>query len=158
MTFIDRKTVIGGLLALLLPFAATHAQSGDLLKSTDSHTLPGGSALGGIGNPMPGKAPSTTNINNIAGVLEYCVQNKYLSGDEAESIEGSLKGKLSGMPPSSNTPYSESAYIDGAYADGVKGILHGKDGKPVNLAGKGLKAAATKQICDTVLSTAKSML
>ncbi|MCI2810633.1 DUF2501 domain-containing protein [Eoetvoesiella caeni] len=107
---------------------------------------------------MPGKAPSTTNINNIAGVLEYCVQNKYLSGDEAESIEGSLKGKLSGMPPSSNTPYSESAYIDGAYADGVKGILHGKDGKPVNLAGKGLKAAATKQICDTVLSTAKSML
>lgn len=158
MTFIDRTALVGGLLALLLPFAAAYAQPGDLLKGTDSNTLPGGNALGSVGNPMPGQAPSTGNINNIAGVLEYCLQNEYLSGDDAASIEDSLKAKLSGTPPSTNAPDPDSPYLDGAYADGVKGILHGKDGKPINLAGKGLKAAATRQVCDTVLSTAKSML
>lgn len=158
MIFIDRKTAVSGLIAILLPFAAAHAQLGDLLKSAETTTRDGNDALGDIGKLLPGQAPSTSNINNITGVLEYCIRNNYISDDGAASVESSLKDKLSDMPPSSSSPYDESAYIDGAYADGVKGILRGKDGKPVSLAGKGLKAAATKQICDTVLSTAKSML
>lgn len=149
MNFFDRKAAIGGLIALFLPFAACQAQLGDLLKQTPSdNTFGAPTPLGGVGNVGPGPIPSTTNITNAAGVLEYCIQNNYLGDNNAISIGNSLKDKVSRMPPSSNNNYT----------DGLKGILHGQDGKLVNLGGSGLKAAATQQICDTVLATAKSML
>lgn len=149
MNFIDRNIAIGGLLAILLPFAAAHAQLGDLLKSAETNTNSSSSALGGLGNLIPGQAPSTTNINNVTGILQYCIQNNYLGGNSAASIENSLKDKISNKSSSTNS----------SYTDGLKGILHSNDGKQVDLGGSsGLKAAATKQICDTVLSTAKSMM
>ncbi|MBL4951981.1 DUF2501 domain-containing protein, partial [Neobacillus sp. YIM B02564] len=47
---------------------------------------------------------------------------------------------------------------DSGYADGEKGILNSSNGKQLDLSGGGLKDKITKQVCDTILSQAKSML
>lgn len=130
-------------LAALLPLGA-HAQlSGDLLKGAS-----GVGGLGNVGSLLQGPTGGTTNINNIAGVLQFCIKRKYLGGGSTSSVESSLMGKLPDKSPTTNS----------SYTDGLKGILHSDSGSDINLDRSGLGAAATRQICDTVLSTAKSML
>jgi hypothetical protein len=131
-------------LAALLPLGA-HAQlSGDLLKGASG----GGGGPGNVGNLLQGPTGGTTNISNIAGVLQFCIKKKYLGGGSTSSVESSLMGKLPDKSPKTNS----------SYTDGLKGILHSDNGSDINLDRSGLGAAATRQICDTVLSTAKSML
>ncbi len=147
MNHTHRAAVLGGLLAIALPFCAAQAQlSGDLLKSGAN----GASSLlgGGAGGLLSGSGAGSSNISNIAGVLQYCLKNKYLSGNSAQSIQDSLMNKTTNKPSTTSS----------SYTDGIKGILHSDDGKQMNLGGSGLKAAATEQICNTVLSSAKSML
>ena len=144
-----RSMAMGILLATLLPVGAAHAQLGDLLKKGMSEGQSGGLGnLGGAGSMLSGQSLGAGNINNIAGVLEYCIKNNYLSGNGVSSVKDSLMGKLGGGSASSNSGFS----------DGARGILHSGDGKSLDLRGSGLKAAATKHVCDTVLSSAKSML
>ena len=146
MNHIHRAAILGGLLAIALPFCAAQAQlGGDLLKNSTSSA---GSLLGGGAGGLLSGSAGSSNISNVAGVLEYCLKNKYLSGNSAQSIQDSLMNKTTDKPSTTSS----------SYTDGIKGILHGDDGKQVNLGGSGLKAAATEQICNTVLSSAKSML
>jgi len=147
MNHTHRIAVLGGLLAIALPFCAAQAQlSGDLLKNGANSA---GSLLGGgAGGLLSGSGAGSSNISNIAGVLEYCLKNKYLSGNSAQSIQDSLMNKPTDKPSTTSS----------SYTDGLKGILHGDNGKETTLGGSGLKAAATEQICNTVLSSAKSML
>jgi oligoribonuclease NrnB/cAMP/cGMP phosphodiesterase (DHH superfamily) len=86
----------------------------------------------------------------VTGVVEYCIKNNYLSSASgASSVKDQLMSKLS----SKESPTSDSGYTDGA-----KGMLDSSNGKQLDLSGGGLKAEATKQVCDKILAQAKSML
>ncbi|RKP58884.1 DUF2501 domain-containing protein [Pararobbsia silviterrae] len=141
------RTVLS--IALCLPPVLAHAQLGNMLNgatgSTGSSTgsLGSLSSLGGLGNVSSG------SLGNATGVLEFCIKNNYLGGGDASGVKDQLMSKLS----SKGSPSSDSGYTDGA-----KGLLTSSSGKQLDLSGGGLKAEATKQVCDKVLSQAKSML
>jgi hypothetical protein len=143
-----RTAAIKALFVTLLPAAAAHAQIGDLLKSQGGSGSTSG--LGSLSSGMSLQSLSSGSTGNIAGVLQYCIKNNYLSGDAASSVKDTLMGKL---PGGSSASSSDSGYLDGA-----KGILNSNDGKQLDLSGGGLKAEATKQVCNKILEQGKSLL
>ena len=146
---IHRATIAGLLLATLLPVASVHAQLGDLLNKARPSGSDGGSGkLGDLGGALSGQSLTAGSTANVAGILEFCIKNNYLSGNAASSVKNALMGKLPGG----------SAKSDNGYGDGAKGILNSASGKKMDLSGGGLKAEVTKQVCDKVLGQAKSLL
>lgn len=152
-----RTTAAGILIAAILPFSVAHAQLGGLLKQGESSGLPGGlgnlgggSSGGGIGGALSGSSMLSGSSSNVAGLLEFCIKNNYLSGNSAASVKDSLMSKLPGG--------ASSASSDSGYTSGASGILSGSNGNQMDLSGGGLKAKVTKQVCDQVLSQGKSML
>ena len=104
---------------------------------------------GGMGMPSLGATPPT----NLAGILQYCIQNNYLGGvspSSASSVQQSLLNKYTG---SSSAPESNSGF-----ASGSNGILDTGNGNSMSLGGGGLKAQLTQKICGLVLQHAQSML
>ncbi|HEF5783952.1 hypothetical protein WK80_20610 [Burkholderia multivorans] len=148
-----RATVAGALIGLLAPFSVAHAQLGDVLKQVGGGGDSGGSAgaalgnLGGLGGGGASLMPGSTG--NVAGVLQFCIQNNYLGGasGSASSVKDALLGKLGG-----------NASSDSGYTSGASGIVDAGNGNKLDLSGGGLKQQVTKQICDKVLSQAKSLL
>ncbi|GLR65521.1 hypothetical protein GCM10010909_01990 [Acidocella aquatica] len=110
----------------------------------------GGAGMGGMGMPSLGAAPPA----NIAGILQYCIQNNYLGGgasqSSASSVQQSLLSKYTG---SSSDPSSNSGFTSGS-----NGILDTGNGNSMPLGGSGLKAQLTQKICDQILQRAQSML
>jgi hypothetical protein len=100
-----------------------------------------------MGGALSGGSLSSGTTGNVAGLLEFCMKNNFLGGTDSSSVKDQLMGKLGGEPAS-----------DSGYAEGAQGVLKSGDGKQVDLSGGGLKAQATKQVCDRVLAQAKSML
>jgi hypothetical protein len=144
-------TATGIFIAVLLPLSVAQAQFGNLLNQGASGGSPSGLGnLGGIGNTLSGQSITSGSTSNVAGVLEFCIKNNYLSGGSASSVKDSLMSKLPGG--------SSSASSDRGYTDGAKGILSSSNGKQLDLSGGGLKEQATKQICDKILAQGKSML
>jgi hypothetical protein len=129
-------------LAATLPVASAYAQLEGLLgKGGHAGHLKG---MAGVAS-----SPLTSgSIGNVAGLMQYCIGNDYLSGAGATSLKDQLVGKLPGG----------SQTRDAGYHDGVKGLLHGSNGNRMDLSGSGLKAAVTKKACDTILAQAKSFL
>lgn len=71
-----------------ITIATAHAQLLDQLK-------------GAMGSGQGGGALAVPSVNqaspsNIAGVLQYCVQNNYASGGSATSVKDALVGKVTG--------------------------------------------------------------
>ena len=146
-----RITAAAIVLAALLPFSIAHAQFGDLLKQEQNKVMSGGLAnLGNMGGPLAGQSMNSGSASNVAGLLQFCIKNNYLSGNSAASVKDSLMDKLSG---GSASPSSDKGYTSGA-----RGILSGSDGGQLNLSGGGLKEKVTRQVCDRVLAQGKSML
>jgi hypothetical protein len=146
-----RTQVLGMAIALLLPFSAAHAQLGNLLKQGggDGSSSSGGLGnLGGMSSALSGQSLTSGSTGNVAGVLQFCIKNNYLSDSSASSVKDSLTSKLTGGSPSS----------DSGYADGAKGILKSSSGQQMDLSGGGLKQEVTKQVCDKILAQGKSML
>jgi len=147
------SAAIAATLGLLAPMSPANAQLEDLLKHGQSSGGAGGGGglgkLGGIGGALSGGAGSLSagSTGNVAGLLEFCIKNNFLGGSDSSSIKDRLMGKLGGNP----APES-------GYAEGAQGLLKSSDGKQLDLSGSGLKAQVTKQVCDRVLSQAKSML
>lgn len=147
MKTISRHAAVATLLvAALFPVASAHAQLGDLLDKAKSAGS-GAGAVGGSGG-LGGQAMTAGSTGNVAGILEFCIRNNYLKGNAASGVKDALMGKLPGG----------SAKSDSGYGDGAKGILNSASGNKVDLGGGGLKAEVTRQVCDTVLSQAKSLL
>jgi hypothetical protein len=145
--------VSGMVIALLLPFSAAHAQLGNLLKQGggDGSSSSGGLGnLGGMSSALSGQSLTSGSTGNVAGVLQFCIKNNYLSDSSASSVKDSLTSKLTG---SGSSPSSDSGF-----ADGAKGILKSSSGQQVDLSGGGLKQQVTKQVCDKILAQGKSML
>lgn len=152
------KRPIGRLAILVLvatlPMAGANAQLEGLLGK------------GGHGTDLKGMAgmansPLTSgSMGNVAGLLQYCIGNNYLSSDSAGSVKDQLMAKLPGGGQTQ----------DRGFTDGAKGLLHGSNGNVLNLnggggsgggsagAGGGITADITKKACDTVLAQAKSFL
>src|ERR1700761_2331330 len=130
-------TFISAVSALAVVHAAAQAQLLDQLKGAAGGST--GSMLGG-GMPSGGQA----GAGNTAGVLEYCIKNKYLSGGSASSVKDSVLGKVSGQ---SN---------DSGYREGSNGMLQTGNGQGYSLGGGGIKAQITQKVCDQVLQHAKS--
>jgi hypothetical protein len=135
--------LLGGLAAA----TSSNAQIDDLLK----HGQPSSKGsdlgkLGGLGSAFSGGALSGST-GNIAGLLQFCFKNNFLKGEESASVKDKLMGKLGGKPAP-----------DSGYAEGAQGLLKSGDGKQLDLSGGGLQAQASKQVCDQVLSQAKSLL
>ena len=148
---ISRHAVAATLLvAALFPVASAHAQLGDLLDKAKSAGSGAGAVggSGGLGGLLGGQAMTAGSTGNVAGILEFCIRNNYLKGNAASGVKDALMGKLPGG----------SAKSDSGYGDGAKGILNSASGNKVDLGGGGLKAEVTRQVCDTVLSQAKSLL
>lgn len=141
----------GIFLALLLTVSVAQAQLGNLLNQGASGGSSGGlGGLGGMGNALSGQSITSGSASNVAGVLQFCIKNNYISGGSASSVKDSLMSKLPGG--------SGSASSDRGYTDGAKGILSSSNGQQLDLSGGGLKEQATKQICDKILAQGKSML
>ena len=107
---------------------------------------------GAVGPSQGGGALAVPSINqaspsNIAGVLQYRVQNNYVNGGSASSIKNSLVNKVTGP---SHTP-------DSQFREGSKGVLDTGNGSNFSLGG-GIKEQVTKKVCDLALSHAKSLL
>jgi hypothetical protein len=126
-------------LAVLLPCGAgAQAQLMDQLKGAAGS---GGGLMGG-GMPSVGQA----GAGNTAGVLEYCIKNKYLGGGGSASVKDSLTNKLAGRTN------------DSGYQQGSSGLLQTGNGQNYSLGGDGIKAQITQKVCDQVLQHAKSFL
>ena len=135
-----RKTYATVVIVLTqIAIAPAHAQLMDQLKGAM------GTAQGGGALAIP--SVNQASPSNIAGVLQYCVQNNYVSGSSASSVKDSLVNKVTGP---SRTP-------DRQFQQGNNGILDTGNGSNFSLGG-GIKEQVTKKVCDLALSHAKSLL
>ncbi|MFM0043395.1 YjjA family protein [Paraburkholderia sediminicola] len=148
-----RTTALGILIAALLPVSGAQAQLGNLLNQSGgsgSGSSGGLGSLGSMGSALSGQSLTSGSTSNVAGVLEFCIKNNYVSDSGASSVKDSLMSKLPGG--------SSAASSDSGYTNGAKGILSSSSGQQLDLSGGGLKQQATKQICDKILAQGKSML
>ena len=123
---------------IVFPIAlACLAASG--LSAQTMPRLPGGaSAIGGLPDI------SKMGVPNVAGVLGYCVKNKFLGSSGAASVIDGLKGK----PGVTSSP---------DFRAGEAGnIIPGAGGAPVSLGS--LPATLKTQACDQVLRHGSSLL
>jgi hypothetical protein len=120
-----------------IAIAPAHAQLMDQLKGAM------GTGQGALAVPSVNQA----SPSNIAGVLQYCVQNNYVSGGSANSVKDSLVNKVTGP---SHAP-------DSQFQQGSNGVLDTGNGSNFSLGG-GIKEQVTKKVCDPALSHAKSLL
>jgi hypothetical protein len=147
------KTPFLSLLAVpLLAVAVTGTQArAQLLNTLRSATGSGqgsalNSALSGIGG-LSSSSLGSASTSNIAGVLQYCVQNNFLGGGSATSVKDALVKKVEGSGGATSSQFTE----------GSQGILQA-GGKNVQLGGNSLKQQVTKRVCSEVLKRAQSLL
>ncbi|WER50157.1 DUF2501 domain-containing protein [Cupriavidus sp. WKF15] len=129
----------------------SRAQLGDVLKNPmgGGGAAESAAALGGMGGGLSLQSLSSGSVGNVAGLLDFCIKNNYLGASGAASVKDKLMDKLGG--PS-------QASTDTGFTSGARGILQDSHGKTLDLSGSGLKARATEQVCEKVLSQGKSLL
>jgi hypothetical protein len=135
------------LVALALPWGLAHAQLGNLLNQGNAGSS-GAGGLGGLAGALGGQPVTSNSLGNVTGLLQYCIQNNFLSGSGPGSVKDSLMSKL---PGGANT-------TDSGFQQGSNGILTAGNGSTLDLSGSGLKAEATRQVCNQILTQAKGML
>ncbi|MFE8118326.1 DUF2501 domain-containing protein [Brenneria goodwinii] len=90
---------------------------------------------------------SAGNMNNAAGILQYCVQQKLVSTTSTENVKNQLLDKL-GL----TSQQEQQQQTD--YTQGLAGLLNTSDGKQLNLNSIGNSPLAEKvktKACDLVL-------
>lgn len=121
--------------------------AGELGKQS-STTQQGGLSLSSLTGLLNGgnQALSADNMNNAAGILQYCAKQKLASVTDAENVKNQVLEKL-GL---STTEQKQ----DTNYLDGIQGMLKTKDGQQLNLNNIGSTPLAEKvktKACDLVL-------
>jgi hypothetical protein len=134
-----RLGMAAGALLALAHYSAAPARAQSLNQLTG--------ALGSLGGGIP--SVDQASPANIAGLLQYCVKNDYLSGDSATSAASSALDKMGA---------SGQGTKDSGFMAGTSGLLQTGGDKTMALGGDGMKAEVTKEICDLVLKHAKSLL
>lgn len=118
------------------------------LGNQNNTTQEGGWSLASLTNLLSSgnQALSADNMNNAAGILQYCAKQKLASVTDAENIKNQVLEKL-GLN-------SEEQKEDTNYLDGIQGLLKTKDGQQLNLDNIGTTPLAEKvktKACDLVL-------
>ena len=134
--FKSLASTAAALILAAVPVSMARAQLLDQLKSV------GGELAGGGGIPSVTRA----SPGNLAGVLQYCVQNNYLGGEAASSVKDSLLRRVTGGGSNSS------------FQAGSGGLLETGNGQNFGLGGGGLKQEIVQQMCNQVLAHAKSLL
>lgn len=108
------------------------------LGNQNSTTQEGGWSLASLTNLLSSgnQALSADNMNNAAGILQYCAKQKLASVTDAENIKNQVLEKL-GLN-------SEEQKEDTNYLDGIQGLLKTKDGQQLNLDNIGTTPLAEK--------------
>ena len=137
-----------GLLAMAGSASAVDLKS--LKKSlggseASAQSAEGLSSLGGLA--LPGISGKTAG--NAAGVLEYCVKRKYLSGNAVASVKDKLLSKY-------GLGTEKKARQDSGYKSGLQGILQGDGGKSFNL--DSVSDKLKDKGCDYVLNNAGKLV
>ena len=139
-----RYTLLAAVAGTALGFA--QAQSLDSLKDMAGKAAGGSSSAGSLGSLG---SVSSGSMGNAAGIIEYCLKNKYLSGSGVSQVKDGLMGKIPGG--------QAAAQKDTGYLDGAKGLITGSDGKKTDLT-SGLTEPIKKQACELVLKQGQSFL
>ncbi|QKN83419.1 DUF2501 domain-containing protein [Scandinavium goeteborgense] len=130
--------------------SAASELSGSSTSSTGTNSL---SSLTSLLNGS-GKALSADNMNNAAGILSYCAQQKLTSVTDTENVKNQVLDKL-GL----DTAPEQKA--DTNYMDGIQGLLNAQNGQQLNLSSLG-DSALGKQVktkaCDLVLKQGANFL
>lgn len=98
-------------------------------------------------------ALSASNMNNAAGILQYCAKQKLASATDAENVKNQVLDKL-GL--SANEQKQDTNYMDG-----IQGLLNTKDGQQLNLSNIGSTPLAEQvktKACDLVLKQGMSFI
>ena len=150
--------------ALTISLSAPAWSSGlmDSIKSQAAESLGGGGSssqaatglgalggAGGVGSALGLPSISSNTAGNAAGVLQYCIQNKYLGGTDASSVKDKLLDKV-------GIGSKQSQQQDTGYQQGLSGVLSGNGGSSFDL-GK-LKSSVKEKACSYVLNNASSLL
>lgn len=96
---------------------------------------------------------SADNMNNAAGILQYCAKQKLASATNVENVKNQILNKL-GL----DTTQQEQ---DTNYLNGLQGLLKTKDGQQLNLNNIGSTPLAEKvktKACDLVLQQGLNFL
>lgn len=123
--------------------SATSSQTGGLSLSSLTGLLNSGT-----------DSLSASNMNNAAGILEYCAKEKLASMTDATNIKNQVLGKL-GL----ETPQEQQQ--DTNYLEGIQGLLNANNGQQLNLETIGNTPLAKKvkaQACDFVLKQGLSFI
>ena len=142
-----RCTLLAAVAGGALAFA--QAQSLDSLKDLAGKAAGGSSSAGSLGSLGSLGSVSSGSMSNAAGIIEYCMKNKYLSGSGVSQVKDGLMGKMPGG--------QAAAKKDSGYLDGAKGLITGSDGKKTDLT-SGLTEPIKKQACELVLKQGQSFL
>lgn len=100
------------------------------------------------------QALSADNMNNAAGIMEYCAKQKLTSVTDATNVKNQVLSKL-GL----DTPTEQKA--DTSYMDGIQGLLNAQNGQQLNLTALGnteLGKQVKTKACDLVLKQGASFL
>lgn len=102
-------------------------------------------SLGGLA--LPGISGKTAG--NAAGVLEYCVKRKYLSGNAVASVKDKLLSRY-------GLGTEKKGQQDSGYKSGLQGILQGDGGQSFNL--DSVSDKLKDKGCDYVLDNAGKLI
>ncbi|POT56091.1 hypothetical protein C3432_19120 [Citrobacter amalonaticus] len=116
--------------------------------SKQSSTEQGGTSLSSLTSLLNGgnQALSASNMNNAAGIMQYCARQKLASVTDTENVKNQVLDKL-GLGTTEQKQ-------DTNYLDGIQGLLNTKDGQQLDLNNIGSTPLAEKvktKACDLVL-------
>lgn len=141
--------LVVGIVAMSQALAVSaRAQLMDQLTGAVGPGQSGNTGIGMLGGGMPQAGQASPS--NTAGVLQYCIQNKYVGAGGASSVKDSLMSKMAGSGQSAS---------DSGFKAGSNGLLQTGNGQSYSLSGAGgIKEQITQKLCEQVLQHAKSLL
>ena len=128
---------------------AADSLGGGTTSSSSSSALGGLGGAGGLGSALGLPSIGGDTAGNAAGVLQYCIQNKYLGDGDAASVKDKLMDKVGLGSP-------QKQQQDAGYQQGLSGMLSGSDGSSFDL--NKLKSDLKDKACSYVLDNASSLL
>ena len=120
-----------------------------------SSSQQGGTSLSSLTGLLNGnsQALSASNMNNAAGILQYCANQKLADATDATNVKDKVLDKL-GLS-------GEQQKQDTDYTSGIQGLLNAQNGQQLNLSTLGdteLGKKVKTKACDLVLKQGASFI
>lgn len=161
MKFAKRTLCAATAACALLSTGAMASSLTDSLSSAASQlggqsSQQGGTSLSSLTGLLNGngQALSASNMNNAAGILQYCAKQKLTDATDAQSVKDKVLDKL-------GLTSSEQQQQDTDYTSGIQGLLNAQNGQQLDLSTLGNTALGKKvktKACDLVLKQGASFI